>query len=185
MKGDSIIFRLSDIQEKKAVIVLQKSLPEIKKTIFSLGIFSVSSVIILLIIHSLGVALFYGLILEVALFIFAVIGILYGGYQLANTIYEQPIMILTLNNIYLGKKLLFRSPYVKPSGILPKGDLQLIIVRDSKLNVFKLYLEGRELLQLGIYRTLQEVTTQRMKLRESMAIFYPQIYISLPIYQEI
>ena len=110
---------------------------------------------------------------------------IYGGYTLLNSLYEQPIMILTPTNIYLGNKLLFRSPYVEASGILPKEDLQLIIVRDSKFNVFKLYLEGRKLLQIGIYSTLQEAKNQRIKLRESLASFYPQIYISIPKYQEI
>ena len=181
----TIVFRLRDLKERKVVIVLQKTFPELRKVLYSIGIFIVSSVIVFLIINSLGLSLFYGLILEVVLFIIAFIGMIYGGYSLVNTLYEQPIMILTPNNIYLGNKLLFRSPYVEASGILPKEDLQLVIVRDSKLNVFKLYLEGRKLLQLGIYKTLQEAKFQRKMLRESLASFYPQIFISLPKYQDI
>ncbi|MFX1538966.1 MAG: hypothetical protein ACFFDI_32685, partial [Promethearchaeota archaeon] len=80
---------------------------------------------------------------------------------------------------------LFRSPYVKTSGIIPKEDLQLIIVRDSKSNHYKLYLEGRKILQLGIYKTINEAKNQRRKLRQFLADFYPHIYISMPRFQEI
>lgn len=127
----------------------------------------------------------YGLILEITLLVVAFLGVIYSGYGLINTLYEQPLMILTPNHIYLGTKVLLRSPYVKTNGIIPKEDLQLIIVRDSKSQLFTLYLEGRKLLQLGIYKTLKGAKHQRMHLRKSLADFYPHIYISVPKYHEI
>ncbi|MFX1538965.1 MAG: hypothetical protein ACFFDI_32680, partial [Promethearchaeota archaeon] len=51
--------------------------------------------------------MFYGLILDIVLFIVALIGIIYGWYGLVNTLYEQPIMILTPENIFLGNNSAF------------------------------------------------------------------------------
>ncbi|UCG03287.1 MAG: hypothetical protein JSW11_04705 [Candidatus Heimdallarchaeota archaeon] len=180
-----IAFRLRNIREKKVVIVLPRETPCLRRLIYSTGILSFSSVLLILLIISLGQSMFYGSILEITIFVASLIGWIYGVYSFINALYEQPIMILTVDQIYSGRKLLFRSPFINTSGIIPNEDLQLIIVRDSKLNFFKLYLEGRKLLQLGIYKTLNQAKDQRISLRNSLADFYPSIYISLPTYHEI
>lgn len=180
-----IAFQLHDIQEKKVVIVLPKPTPDLTRVIYFVGILGVSSVSLFLLINSLGPTVLYRLILEITLVVVAFIGMIYGSYGLINTLYQQPLMILTPSHIYLGDKVPFRSPFVKTSGIVPKEDLQLIIVRDSKSHLLKLYLEGRKLLQLGIYKILDEVKHQRMHLRKLIADFYPFIYICTPKYHEI
>jgi hypothetical protein len=180
-----ITFRLNDIHEKKLVIDLQKKNNNLRRIFYFLGIFFICGIVLILLLNSLGPRIFYGLILEIFLFFIASIGVIYSVYGLFNTLYEQEIIILTRNNIFLGNKLLFRSPFVKKSGIIPNEDLQLIIVKDSKFNLFRLYLEGRKLLQLGNYRTLEEAKNQRMKFRNSLKEFYPHLYISMPIYRDI
>lgn len=180
-----ISFRLNDIHEKKVVIALEKKTFNLGKIFYFVGILIVCSIVLILLVNYLGPTILYGLIHELLLFLFALIGIIYGVYGLINTFYEQEIMILTPNNIFLGNKLLFRSPFVKTTGIIPTEDLQLIIVKDSKFNLFRLYLEGRKLLQLGKYSTLEEAKNQRIKFRNYLTEFYPQLYISMPIYRDI
>jgi hypothetical protein len=180
-----IAFQLNDIHEKKAIIVLPKRSLHIRRVFYFVVVLSISSVSAFLLIFSLGLTILYRLILEITLLVVAFLGMIYGGYGLINSLYEHPLMILTSNHIYLGIKVLFRSPYIKTSGIIPKEDLRLIIVRDLKSNLFKLYLEGRKLLQLGIYKTFSEVKHQRMQIRKSLTDYYPHIYISTPKYHEI
>ncbi|MFX0124659.1 MAG: hypothetical protein ACFFAE_13585 [Candidatus Hodarchaeota archaeon] len=180
-----IAFQLRHIHEKKVVIVLPKTTLHLRKVFCFVGILSVSSVSLFYLLISLGPMILYRLIPEIILLAVALLGVICGSYGLFNTLYNQPILVLTPNDICLGKKVLFRSPYVKTSGIIPKEDLKLIIVRDSKSNMFKLYLEGRKLLQLGIYKTFNEIKHQRMQLRKTLADFYPYIYISIPKYHEI
>ncbi|MFX1505424.1 MAG: hypothetical protein ACFFDC_04830 [Promethearchaeota archaeon] len=180
-----ITFRLNRINGKKVVIDLQKKSYNLRRILYFIGILITCSFVLILFINSLGSKILYGSILEIILFFLALIGMIYGGYGLINTLYEQNVMICTLNNILIGNKLLFRSPFVKESGIVPKEDLQLIIVKDSKFNLFRLYLEGRKLLQLGKYTTLEEAKNERLKFRNSLTEFYPQLYISMPIYRDI
>ncbi|MHA2225480.1 MAG: hypothetical protein ACXAC8_09770 [Candidatus Hodarchaeales archaeon] len=71
--------------------------------------------------------------------------------KLLKEIFQRPILVLTPNRIYCGKKILFRSSSLADSGINTKNDMKIVIVQDSVLKQFRVMLEERYLIQLGIY----------------------------------
>jgi len=99
--------------------------------------------------------------------------------------YRHPILVLTTSHIYIGSKTLFRSPKLKDSGIIPLRDISLVIVRDSRTQKIRLFLEGRKLIQLGTHKLLKNAELQRKEIQENLALFYPEIYVSQPLHQNI
>ncbi len=180
-----ITFRLTDIIEKFTVVDLSKDSLNWKRIIIFGGIFGLFSIIMLLLLISFGVELLYRQIILISLLAVTLIGMIISGYELLNTLYQQPILILTTSNIYLGLKALFRPAIITDKGIIPREDLQLVIVKDSRSQRFRLFLEGRKILQLGVFNTINEAELQRMHLKNLLSDFYHQIYISSPKYHEI
>lgn len=167
------------------MVDLPKQSPNWTQVITFGGIFSLSSVSLLLLISYLSLNVLYGEIITITLGVVTFIGMILGGYGLINTIYQHPILILTTEHIYLGLKGIFRSPLITNHGIIPKEDLKLIIVKDSRTTRFRLFLEGRQLLQLGVYKTIKETELQRISIKNLLTDHYPLIYISSPKYHEI
>lgn len=179
-----ISFRLVDIIEEKKVIDLPRDKPNWKRIVIFGSFCGLCCSSLIYLIRS-QTNVFYADIITIILTSLSLFGILIGTYVVMNEIYKQPILVLTPSNLYLGLKTIFRPVKVVHSGILPRYDLQLVIVRDSHSQRFRLILEGRQLVELGIYNTREEVEEHRIHLRTLLAAFYPQIYISTPIFHEV
>ncbi|UCG90396.1 MAG: hypothetical protein JSU57_01305 [Candidatus Heimdallarchaeota archaeon] len=180
-----ITFKVTEIIEKITIVDLPNDTLNWKRVVIFGGIFSLCGVVLFFFLSLLGVEVLYGEIAVISLLVVAFFGLILGGYGLLNTLYQRPILILTTSNIYLGLKVLFRPAIVTDRGILPKDDLQLIVVKDSRSHRYRLFLEGRKLLQLGVYNSIIEAESQRMHLKKLLSAFYHQIYISSPTYHEI
>ena len=117
---NNLTFNLSNIKETKTVINLPKQTLNWRRVIFFggvLGIFSVSSSVL---VSYLGPNFLYGEIVTLTLLIITTCGMIFGGYGLVNEIYKQPILVMTPSHIYIGLKILLRSPRIVDRGIMPK-----------------------------------------------------------------
>ncbi|MFX1283755.1 MAG: hypothetical protein ACFFB5_08870 [Promethearchaeota archaeon] len=180
-----IAFRVTDIIEKKTIIDLPKETPNWKRVVIYGGILSLFSLILFLILSSFGMEVLYEEITSISLLIVSFFGIILGGLGLLNALYQQPILILTSSNIYLGRKIIFRPAIITDRGIMLKNDLQLIVVKDSRSQHYRLFLEGRKLLLLGVFNSIDKAEQHRMCLKKLLSAFYKHIYISSPKYHEI
>ena len=182
---NNLTINLSDIIETKTMINLPKQTLNWRRVIFFAGVLGILSISSSVLVSYLGPNFLYGEMITLTLLIITTCGMIFGGYGLVNELYQQPILVMTPSHIYIGLKIFLRSPRIVDRGIMPKEDLKLIIVKDSRSQRFRLILEGRQLLQLGVYNTLNEVELKRMRLKKVLTDFYLQIYISSPKYHEI
>jgi hypothetical protein len=106
-------------------------------------------------------------------------------YVLIDTLYQRPMLLMLSDRIYLGTSKFLRSVKIKDSGIFPIIDMKLVLVKDSSSQKFWLMLEGRKIIDLGLFNTKEEAEYQRQLIRRKIADFYPELYISVPIYREI
>jgi hypothetical protein len=95
------------------------------------------------------------------------------------------MLLLSSDKIYLGTSKLLRSVKIKDSGFIPFSDMKLVLVKDSSSQKFWLMLEGRKIIDLGLFNTKEEADYQRQLIRRKITDFYPELYISVPIYREI
>ena len=110
---------------------------------------------------------------------------LISGNILINMLYQRPVLLMSSDRIYIGTIKFFRRPRIQDSGISPFSDMKLILVKDSASQKTWLMLEGRKIVDLGLFDTNKEAEYQRQQIRRVISNFFPELYISAPIYQEI
>ena len=98
---------------------------------------------------------------------------------------QHPILVLSPRHVYIGTKNLGRSPEIFDTRVNPKSDMQLVIVQDSKSGKFRIMLEERVLLDLGMFKNLPLAETFRQNLKTKVSTFYPELFIASPAYKKI
>lgn len=110
---------------------------------------------------------------------------LISGYVLINLLYQCQVLLMSPDRIYIGTLNFLRRTIIQDSGISPFSDMKLILVKDSASQKMWLILEGRKIVDLGLFDTHEEAEYQRQQIRRVISDFYPELYISAPIYREI
>lgn len=178
------MIHLANIRGQKSVIDLPREHSDWRK-IITFSIISLLGLILLYVsieefIQDLLYNNIFFLLIIALIILITTIGIL--GF-INEGFYRHPILVLTTNHIFIGSKALFQSPKLKDSGINPLRDISLVIVKDSRTKKYRLFLEGRKLIQLGTHRQIEIAELQRKKIQKKLALFYPKIYVSQPLYQ--
>ena len=175
---------LSDLVERHEVIDLPRKSYELLLisgyAFLFLLFFSLSFNMLL----SFGIWVFYSHIGYIIVFISSLGFLTASGYFLVNLLFFQhPILVLSPRHVYSGTKNLFRTPALTECKVKPDRDLSLVIVRDSRSKKYRVILEERVLIDLCSFSKLDKAQEFRESLKRRMSKFYPQILVSLPIYQ--
>ncbi len=168
---------------------LQITLPRRDQNLIQLSIFSISFLIsftyVIWSFWRLRFNIFYSQIIDVSLFTILSFMLLISGYGLIDALYQQPILVLTANNIFIGTKRFLRPSRLQNSGLSPHNDMRLIIVKESSTQRLWLMLEEKKIIDLGIFTTIEKAEKLRHQLKRIMSKYYPNVFISSPIYREV
>lgn len=168
---------------------LQIVLPRRGQNWIRLSIFSISFLIsftyVIWSFWSLEFNIFYRKIIEISLFTILSFILLISVFGLVDTLYQQPILVLTANYIFIGTKRFLRSSRLQNSGLSPHNDMRLVIVKESSTQRLWLMLEEKKIIELGIFTTIEQAEKQRHQLKRIMSKYYPNVFISSPIYREV
>lgn len=133
-----------------------------------------------------GLQILYSNIVFLSFFIFATSGFVISCYLVVNSLsIQHPILVISPRHVYLGVKNLGRSPELYDTRVNPKHDMQLVIVQDSHTGKYRLLLEERILLDLGLFTDLALAQQHRQFLKSTISKFFPELFISLPPYKKI
>lgn len=165
-------------------------LPRRELDAFRIIMYALSVIMFLIMVLStfgaLGIQILYSNIFFLSIFVVLLFGLIVTTYILVNfSIFKHPILVLSPRHIYLGTKNLGRSPVIYDTRLNPTGDMQLVIVKDSHSLKYRVFLEKKILLNLGQFSELRIAEDHRKSLRNIMAKYYPELYISAPLYQDI
>ncbi|MFX0150208.1 MAG: hypothetical protein ACFFAJ_05470 [Candidatus Hodarchaeota archaeon] len=181
-----MVLSFNELIGKKSVIYLsKKKLNWIHFAQYAI-LLLISSFSLIILMDNSEFQLIYSEIVIFLIFGLFIIGIVIGGYGIINVgLFQRPILVLSSHHIYLSTKNLIRSPKLHDTGINPNRDLSLVIVRDTQTGTYQLILEGRKLVHLGYYKTLETAEAQRSKMKTALTEFYPRLYISAPLFHNI
>ncbi|MHA2052316.1 MAG: hypothetical protein ACXACP_05725 [Candidatus Hodarchaeales archaeon] len=136
--------------------------------------------------RSVGIQIIYSNIIYLSIFSVGLCGLIGSTYVLFNyTFFKHPILVLSPRHVYMGTKNLGRDPEIYDTRVIPTDDMQLVIVRDSHSLKYHVFLEKKMLLDLGHFSELEVAEDHRKFLQKRLTRFYPTLYISTPLYQEI
>ncbi len=128
---------------------------------------------------------FYSEISYISFLLFVATISLIFGYVLIDTLYQHPVLQMSPDKISIRTIKFLRRPRIQDSGISPFSDMKLILVKDSTSQKTWLVLEGRKIVYLGLFDTHEEAEHQRQEIKKVITDFYPELYVSVPIYHEI
>jgi hypothetical protein len=133
-----------------------------------------------------GLQILYGNIIFLVFFIFSLSGFVISCYYVINSLFIQhPILVISPRHLYLGVKNLGRSPELYDTRVNPIHDMQLVIVQDSHTGKYRVILEERVLLDLGLFSNLALAQHHRQTLKSLLSQFYPELFIALTPYKKI
>ena len=129
--------------------------------------------------------LFYSEISYISFLLFVSTISLLSGYVLIDILYQHPVLQMSPDRISIRTIKFLRRPRIQDSGISPFSDMKLILVKDSTSQKTWLMIEGRKIVDIGLFDTHAEAEYQRQEIKRVMSDLYPELYISVPIYREI
>ncbi|MHA1206479.1 MAG: hypothetical protein ACTSSO_02785 [Candidatus Hodarchaeales archaeon] len=178
--------RQTELIERYEVIDLPRREYDKIRILLYLILASMFLLILYLLVQLGGLQILYSNIFILSFFIFALSCFVICCYLVINSLYIQhPILVISPRHVYLSTKNLGRSPELYDTKLNPTHDMQLVIVQDSHTGKYRVMLEERILLDLGLFPNLALAQQHRQSLKSTLSKFFPELFISSPPYKKI